>query len=47
MNSLFLKDANTGRSIINLKYSQSLRDRDFQYRYRKKPSHFLMPAEAH
>ena len=35
MNSLFLKDAN-----LNFKYSQSLRDRDFQYRDRKKLSNF-------
>ena len=35
MNSLFLKDAN-----LNFKYSQSLTDGDFQYRDRKKPSHF-------
>ena len=35
MNSLFLKDAN-----LNFKHSQSLRDRDLQYRDRKKPSHF-------
>ena len=39
MNSLFLKDAN-----LNFEYSQSLRDRDFQYSDRKKPSHF---SDAH
>ena len=35
MDSLFLKDAN-----LNFESSQSLGDRDFQYRDRKKPSYF-------
>ena len=36
MNSLFFKDVN-----LDFKYSQSLSDRDFQYRDHKEPSHFF------
>ena len=41
MNFLFLKDAD-----LNFKYSQSLRNRDFQYRDQKGLLIFLMPVKA-
>ena len=39
---LFLKDAN-----LNFKYSQSLRERDFHYWDRRKPSHFSDACKSH